>query len=432
MFFYKGVRKVAFFLLFTLLFQNQICLATGTEEITASIYPHSISMNGRYGYVNDAGKLVIPCNWEYAGEFRGIGYASVLINRQTQECGIIDTNGNYVIQFTGVIEEGQNGVYCGGMHTGVYWLQNDEHIGFFDVTTGYFSGFIFHHNQDIWHCSEATDLVRVSIDGTLYGYVNKTNGSVQIPYIFTGANFNDFVGGYTIDKINDTAVVFDEHGKFIRLPENLVPVSLGDFITVKDKENGLFGFADYSGNVVIVPQYEDVSPFTRGFASFLQNGKWGHIDSMGNLCGFPKYEEEYYFNGGSFVVKTDTKTLLIDQYGNVMRTFESGAELSYFTNELILVVCDGKTSLIDCFGKDVIKPECNLLIDVSQGCDVSEGLLLIRNREGYWGYADLAGNILCPCIWESASHFVNGWAVVEKENCMFYIDHSMNVVFYME
>lgn len=155
--FFKGIKNLMVVFLFVFLLCHQTCLTVICEENSAQVYPHLIFQNGYYGYVNDGGKIIIPCQWEDAGEFRGRGYASVMIDRQTQEYGIIDINGNYVMRFIGGIEEGQNGVYCGGMHTGIYWLQNEEGVGFFDVTTGYFSGFIFHRNQDIWYCCEESD-----------------------------------------------------------------------------------------------------------------------------------------------------------------------------------------------------------------------------------------------------------------------------------
>ena len=82
---------------------------------------------------------------------------------------------------------------------------------------------------------------------------------------------SDGLGGYTIDQRDDTYVVFNEKGDIVLLPDELVPVSLGDLITVRDKESGLFGFADYNGNCIISPQYEDVSTHLNGFASFLQD-----------------------------------------------------------------------------------------------------------------------------------------------------------------
>ena len=38
---------------------------------------HPVEKDGLYGYANDAGELVIPHQWQYAGQFRGAGYAAV-------------------------------------------------------------------------------------------------------------------------------------------------------------------------------------------------------------------------------------------------------------------------------------------------------------------------------------------------------------------
>ena len=274
--------------------------------------------------------------------------------------------------------------------------------------------------------------MRVSIDGTYYGYVDTTNGKLQIPYVFTGEYFSGFVGGYTIDQRDDTYVVFNEKGDIVPLPDELVPVSLGDLITVRDKESGLFGFADYNGNCIISPQYEDVSTHLNGFASFLQDGKWGHIDRMGNICCSPKYDNEYWFNGISFAVSLEQQPLLIDEDGHTLRKFDCHSELSYFTNELILVTNDEGTSLINRLGTDIIEPERKLFIDSERGCNVYEQLIIVKDQQECWGYADLSGNVVCPCIWDSVSPFFNGWALVESEKKAFYIDHSMHIVFTFE
>ena len=249
---------------------------------------------------------------------------------------------------------------------------------------------------------------------------------------FLGALIAGFVGGYIIDQRDDTYVVFNEKGDIVLLPDELVPVSLGDLITVRDKESGLFGFADYNGNCIISPQYEDVSTHLNGYASFLQDGKWGHIDRMGNICCSPKYDNEYWFNGISFAVSLEQQPLLIDEDGHTLREFDCHSELSYFTNELILVTNDEGTSLINRLGTDIIGTERKLFIDSERGCNVYEQLIIVKDQQECWGYADLSGNVVCPCIWDSVSPFFNGWALVESEKKAFYIDHSMHIVFTFE
>ena len=89
---FKGIKNLMVVFLFVFLLCHQTCLTVICEENSAQVYPHLIFQNGYYGYVNDSGKIIIPCQWEDAGEFRGRGYASVMIDRQTQEYGIIDIN----------------------------------------------------------------------------------------------------------------------------------------------------------------------------------------------------------------------------------------------------------------------------------------------------------------------------------------------------
>ena len=63
---------------------------------------------------------------------------------------------------------------------------------------------------------------------------------------------------------------------------------------------------------------------------------------------------------------------------------------------------------------------------------VYEQLIIVKDQQECWGYADLSGNVVCPCIWDSVSPFFNGWALVESEKKAFYIDHSMHIVFTFE
>ena len=81
---------------------------------------------------------------------------------------------------------------------------------------------------------------------------------------------------------------------------------------------------------------------------------------------------------------------------------------------------------------DIIEPERKLFIDSERGCNVYEQLIIVKDQQECWGYADLSGNVVCPCIWDSVSPFFNGWALVESEKKAFYIDHSMHIVFTFE
>lgn len=398
-----------------------------SEELSAPAMLHPVEQDDLYGYADDTGEIVIPCQWQYAGEFRGAGYAMVSIS--ADEDAIIDRTGSYVIR-SSCIEEGQAGVYCGGMHTGVFWLDNGQALGCFDVTNGCFSGYVFHREQDIWWCSRETDLVRISYDGENYGYYNSASGHLQIPCIFTGWEedyVDSFASGYAIDRIGDTFVVLNQQGTLLPLAAHLTPTSLGDLITVRDVRSGLYGYCSLSGQCVIPPRFTDAAPFCNGYASVCVDGKWAHIDILGQLQCTPRYDEPYFFNGVSFLVTVDGQQQLIDTSGQLLRAFPEGDSVSYMTDRLMLHCgCNGLTGLVDLHGRDLISMDQGLWIDPGQ--NVSEGFLIVQNQQGRWGYASTDGEVVC-CLWDRVESFLNGWARVAKGQSVCWINHDMMPVF---
>ena len=57
---------------------------------------HIIEKNGKFGFVNGLGEIVIPCEWYRAGKFSSDGVARV--QDDTGRYGFIDTSGNTVIR----------------------------------------------------------------------------------------------------------------------------------------------------------------------------------------------------------------------------------------------------------------------------------------------------------------------------------------------
>ena len=68
---------------------------THAGPINHGLAPVLSSTNGKYGYINETGQLVIPTIFDGASEFEADGLAATALNNKV---GIIDTRGNFVIE----------------------------------------------------------------------------------------------------------------------------------------------------------------------------------------------------------------------------------------------------------------------------------------------------------------------------------------------
>ena len=85
----------------------------------------------------------------------------------------------------------------------------------------------------------------------------------------------------------------------------------GDYIAYQDN-NGLWGYIDIKGNIVIEPQYKEARSFSNGLASVFNGEKWGYIDHDDDLviaCQFTT--PDYFTSGGIAMVSSDGTTYQI-------------------------------------------------------------------------------------------------------------------------
>lgn len=85
--------------------------------------------------------------------------------------------------------------------------------------------------------------------------------------------------------------------------------------------NGLSGYMDELGNVVISPQYDHCSDFNEGLAVVSKNGGLGVIDKLGNERIPFKYESLYDFHNGYAVAELNGKFGVINRMGVVLVDF---------------------------------------------------------------------------------------------------------------
>ena len=188
--------------------------------------------NGKYGFFDRNGSVVIPCQWEDASNF---SEGLALVRKDKCKYGYIDKSGNVVIpcQWNNA-NSFRDGLACVKDNNGKYGYINKSG----DVV-------IPCQWKDADSFSEGLALVRN--DNGYYGFIDK-NGNVVIPCQWNNANF--FRDGL--------ACVMDNNGKY--------------------------GYINKSGDVVIPCQWKDADSFSEGMARFKNdNGYYGFIDKNGNV-----------------------------------------------------------------------------------------------------------------------------------------------------
>jgi hypothetical protein len=184
-----------------------------------------VYLNNKWGFMNNKGKEIIPCIYDYAEDFdKNLqGLALVKLNNK---CHYIDKNG-------------------------IRWKYEEAY--------GFDGG-----------------LAPVMLNGK-WGYIDKDKDEV-IPLKYDMANsFNIYLQGLAWVKLNNKGYYIDKnetrwkYEEAYRFHEGLAPVML----------NGKWGYIDKNKDEVIPCKYDDAIDFSDGLARVQLNGKWFYIDKTG-------------------------------------------------------------------------------------------------------------------------------------------------------
>lgn len=141
------------------------------------------------------------------------------------------------------------------------------------------------------------------------------------------------------------------------------------------------GYIDKSGKVVIKLQFSGARNFSEGLAAVRNKDwkrGWGYIDKSGNIIIDYKWEFVNDFHEGLAVVEDNEKHIyVIDKSGKIV--FRCGGHYKCVYN-------------------------------------FREGMALVWNVNGLYGFIDKYGNEVIPCKWTFASDFYDGTATVKDDN----------------
>jgi hypothetical protein len=248
-----------------------------------------VVQNGRYGYVDHAGKVVIRPQFIWADDFwRGLGTVYV--------CGqylSIDSSGALLplrIAVEGRLEPKRNG----------------EKVGFVDYHGQFKISPTF---DDALPFSDGMAAVKIN---DKWGFIDAAGDLVIQPKFSNAYYFREGVGIARFEESGD--VLIDKMGKTLATEFGFVDlVSEG---RVPATRNGKSGYLDLQGKMVIPIIYDAGRSFSDGLAAVEKNNKWGYVDRDGRTVIPFVLDEAGQFGNGLAPAKVGTRTGFISKSGS--------------------------------------------------------------------------------------------------------------------
>lgn len=180
-----------------------------------------------------------------------------------------------------------------------------------------------------------------------------------------------------------------------------------------------FGVIDLDGNEVVPIKYDYIDNFSDGVASIKVKEKIGYIDIHGRFVLEPQYIQGGQFREGYAKVRKLGRKYdcIINIYGDEIFSCRHYDVINGFSEKLAPVGINGLFGYIDTFGDLVIKIE---YIRVNR---FREGMALVQFKNNKYGFIDARGKIILKNI-AKAHSFSEGLAAVRKMNMWGFIDKS--------
>jgi hypothetical protein len=303
---------------------------------------------GKWGFIDINGKEIVECQFDNAWEFSNEGLAPVEIS---ERWGLIDRTGDLIVNPTYQFGFALN--FSDGLTT-VQTVSNKW--GFMDrsgqvvIAPRYYNVTKLKNGLAAVYIGER-DAYGIVPDKRKWKFIDKTGKLAFNLHVDDTNGFSENLAGVEVDG---KWGVIDQSGRFIINPrfdridsfhEGLAPANMGGkkseyhvprvnpfekYSPKRQRLGGIFkggqwGFIDRTGNMVIEPQFDEVTSFSDGLAAVRIGERWGFIDQKGHFAikplidmrtlGIPprkigesewlwvKYNKVYIDEKGHFVIK---------------------------------------------------------------------------------------------------------------------------------
>lgn len=339
--------------------KKNICVyENGKGELAFNTYFHyanefasnglaAIEVNGKWGYIDIKGNVVIPAQFDDCWMFTENGLARVLINGKY---GYINKEGKIVIsaKFSDAKDFSTNGLAAVNVD-GKYSYNNTGKYGYINTQGEMVIPAQFKNANSFASNGLAEVLVEEGWfhKETKGGYINE-KGEMVIPAKYTSYYIKDFGAN------------------------GLAPIDVGMNTGMSSVRYSKWGYMNAKGEMVIPAQFSDAQPFTDDGLAVVGDGIYsGFIDTSGKIVIKPKYMSAMPFHNG--VAKVD-----LAGKGDIYIT-KNGTEYTSKVYNALKFASTGEELLQTLLSKDtkqISQIEKNQAIEMIESC-------LVQNYDYY-------------------------------------------------
>ncbi len=427
-------------------------------ETAPSLWPAYDPETGLWGYIREDGTWGIAPQWERAYHFHeGCAIVDTMdVPSWEGKCtqGIIDETGTYLLEPVYHIDDA-----CCLNGAGKLYLVNqydgERGSGWFNIPNRYFSGLRWTE----CYATRETPYIQINSDYAVSGLADRATSEIVVPmeYSYTGLYDWGIDGGFIVAEREDTreCELIEISWGPVALPEGVV-VDYYPGVTEKlvaFQWDGLYGYLNTEGEIVIPAQFDAANDFRDGYAEvglLEEVGTHAIIDRQGQvvLTGIGS-RSSYGYNGmvadALFVEWPDGTWGLVETDGTI-RCRHTLPEEAYdawvyeFTEdgplwvEYALADDEYLWGLMSRAGELLGEPRWTQVFFRQPGepwVTVCEGGFWDwADYVGTWGYADAYGSIVLPVVYEEAELFRGALARVQFDDAAEgYINRAGEIVY---
>lgn len=372
------------------------------DDDTDNVFWHgllAVEVEGKWGYINEQGEMVIEPQFDFADNFIGKGVATVvvgkehfLINREGEQVGVnkfdsleslyengyviaTTKSGNYgIVDETGefVIERDnyryEFNAICDSKH-GMFCIERNFKYGFMDIN----GNVVVEPKYSTVENFADNGLALVAIDDDeKYGFIDVTGKVViDLQYDYAGSFSEEIEGLAYVSKGKEEGYI-DASGEMVhKVEENKEYITIEPDIEGTFDDNGLAcaringkdGYIDRTGEFVIEPQFRFAGCFEENGLACVKvskKTKYGYINSKGEIVIPPEYGHFGEWVNGRIWARTGNKLTLLSETGEIIKEVETKGVWSIgdYDGNVIFANSDKKFVIINIEGEIIGEYAC--------------------------------------------------------------------------